>query len=268
MDFSLFLLCLIQGITEAFPISSSGHLAFLTLFLKVDPTLFDTALHAGTLLAFMASFPGQVQQLLIGGYDIVCGKIHTLSAKKWIFLALATTPAILIGALLHIFHLRSASLFWMGFNSIVFGLFMGWADRYPGIFHPVTLGSETQGSQKWWHSLVLGVGQVFAFFPGASRMGTCLTAARCLGYSRPKAFETSFLMGIACVSSALVLKVKDIAAIGWKNFILTTLLSFVICFPLVKGVIAFSKKYSLIPFMLYRLGLGILILWALYKGWF
>ena len=108
--FQLFLVAIIQGLTEFLPVSSSGHLILLPALTGFDDQgqLIDVAVHVGTLGAVVLYFWADVKIGLIGLLRLVQGKVDTPGAQLALGLVVATIPVIILGAVLHFIGLSDA----------------------------------------------------------------------------------------------------------------------------------------------------------------
>ena len=134
--FHLFLVAVIQGVTEFLPISSSGHLILLPALAGVadQGQAIDVAVHVGTLGAVMIYFRADVASVWRGAGHLLRGRRATPEARLALHLALATVPVILFGAALVATGadalLRSAEV--IAWAMLLFGFVLWWADRTGG----------------------------------------------------------------------------------------------------------------------------------------
>ncbi len=260
MTNDLVFLSVFQGIAEFLPISSSAHLVVLENFFGTKTGGFEThvALHFGSLLALFIYFLKDIFLMCFGiwVYDIKRLKKHPGKQYRnlaWI-LIFSSVPALIVGFLIKkIFGSTSESIFVMGIASIVFGLFLIIADSNPVKDRFVT----------YKRGLFIGIAQCFAFIPGASRSGMCLTAARFLGLNRVEATRFSFLMAIPTIlgASALVMidtpNPKEIFTASQLILIgITTGLGILT----IQTLLWFLSRFSFCFFGIYRIIFGILLL--------
>jgi len=261
--YALFILSLIQGLTEFLPISSQAHLILIPSLLGWEEhgRFLDVAIHLGTLLAVLIYFYKDLSKLLVDGFfPIFQGKI-TQEGRLIFYLIIATLPAIGVGYILHCLFgdgLRSIAI--ISWTSIIFGILLYSTDR-------LCPNTKTFKQMRWWEALLIGCAQLFSFLPGASRSGTTITGGRFLGFSRIEATRFSFLMSIPVVTSALILTMSDaFKHHGTEPFTQTLFWGILISFA--SGLFAISflmkwlKHHSYAPFMGYRILLGIgLLIW-------
>ena len=141
--FHLFLVAIIQGVTEFLPVSSSGHLILLPNLtgLKDQGQVIDVAVHVGTLFAVVIYFWSDVKMALFGLGSLARGRIDSRGAHLALLLILATIPVILLGLVLklsgHDDAMRSTAV--IGWTMLVFGIVLYWADQ---------TGAETRQSNE------------------------------------------------------------------------------------------------------------------------
>lgn len=259
------ILALLQGLTEFLPVSSSAHLILPSaLFGWEDQGLvFDVAVHVGTLLAVMLYFRQDIGRLIVGWFQSLGGRHSTDSKLAW-WVILATIPAGLAGLLAaDLIETFLRSPYVIGITTIVFGLALWWADATARL----QLSME---QMTWKHALWIGVAQAISLIPGTSRSGITMTAALMMGLDRVSAARFSFLLSIPIIilsggyqGSKLLAEPThyDIGAI-----LLGTGISFVSALVCIHFFLKIISRMGLLPFVIYRLLLGIVLLAGL--TWF
>lgn len=262
-------LALIQGLTEFLPISSSAHLILPSqLFGWEDQGLaFDVAVHVGTLLAVIGYFRRDLQQILGAWLLSFKGQHSTESRLAW-QIALATIPAVLIGWLASdVVEQYARSITVIATTTILFGLLLWWADyRSRTPLGNGTLASQGQPPRSeyavtWKQTLIIGLVQAVALIPGTSRSGITMTAALFLGLSRTAAARFSFLLSIPIIVLAgsyegmKLVKAGD--AVDWSTILLGAAISFISALLCIHGFLKLLEKISLLPFVIYRIVLGL-----------
>lgn len=266
--YAIFLLAVIQGLTEFLPISSQAHLILVPSFLGWEEhgRFLDVAIHLGTFLAVFAYFYKDLWILFTkGALPFLKGKI-TPDGRLVLYLIYATLPCIIVGYGIHVAFgdgLRGVSL--IAWSSIIFGSLLYLIDqKYPQ--------SKTLENLTWRDAFFIGCAQILSFFPGASRSGTTITAGRFLGFSRVEATRFSFLLSLPVVLGAIVL--TGTSAFKEHGFFLfNTTLLWGIVFSFLSGMIVISflvkwlKHHSYAPFMIYRILLGVgLLIWQFLRA--
>jgi len=259
--YHLFLVAVIQGITEFLPISSSGHLILLPMLtgLKDQGLIIDVAVHIGTLGAVIVFFRRDVLIALGGVPRLLTGKIDTLGAKLAFLLMVATVPAVLFGFVLKTTGasdaLRNVKV--IGWTMLVFGLVLYWADRRD---------PSPKATEDWSFkdAVIMGFWQAVALVPGTSRSGITITAARLLGYARTDAARLSMLMSIPTIlasATLLVIDVIDSGNIGAAHDgAIAALLSFLTALLALTLMMRLLRSVSFTPYVVYRVILGIILL--------
>ncbi|MGX9356145.1 undecaprenyl-diphosphate phosphatase [Roseobacteraceae bacterium S113] len=260
--FALILVAIVQGITEFLPVSSSGHLILLpNLTGQADQgQAIDVAVHVGTLGAVILYFWSDVKIALRGTLRLMKGKVDTQGAFLALCLAIATVPVIIAGLILKITGLDDAmrSITVVGWSTLIFGLVLYWADQ---------TGAQKKETAQWSmkDALVLGLWQAIALIPGTSRSGIVITGARALGYKREDAARVAMLMSIPTIIASGVLLGAEVvgdadwalmraAAIGAAFAFIAALLALTLMMRLLKSV-------SFTPYVIYRVVLGIVLIW-------
>jgi len=205
------ILGIIQGVTEFLPVSSSGHLVLgAQLFgLQEQSLVFEVMVHVGTLVAVLAVFWREVEQLLLAAVKFVRSPSQATTlvqqdpgCRLLVALVLGTIPAVVVALLFkeQVEQLFSSSLF-VGVMLLVTGFILFLVDRR-------LPGKARQPS--FLDALVIGCGQAAAIVPGLSRSGTTIAAGLLRGLDREGAARFSFLLSIPAILGALALSVRDL----------------------------------------------------------
>jgi len=256
----IFILALIQGLTEFLPISSSAHIQIPSLLLGWQDRglVFDVALHFGTLIAVLLYYQKQVKAIIVDSCIFVVKRRQTENSQLGIALVVATIPACIIGLLAADFiesYFRNLTTIAI---ATILGALLLWfaqtrSNRYSAMQYTVKL------------ALILGIAQTVALSPGVSRSGIVLTMAMLLGYHRLQSANITFLMSIPIIALGAIYQLyqvlqNQITDIVWWHFVLamaTAAISAWLCIHLFLG---FIQRYSLMPFIVYRLILGVVLL--------
>lgn len=262
----MLIIAIVQGISEFLPISSSGHLILIqyaTSFGDQGP-LIDIAAHIGSLLAIITYFFRDALGLAKGGLATIgIGKAPAERRLFW-WIVIGTIPAVIVGLFLklggYLEGLRFAEL--IAVNLIIYGILLGIADRYGA-------ESRTYEDMTLRDGIIVGLAQALALIPGTSRSGVTMTAARFLGFGRVEAARFSFLLSIPAVAGAGVLIVPDLLEAG-SDLIVEALivgaLTFIAALATMAFLMRFLKRASMMVFVIYRVGMGILLLVLLNMG--
>jgi len=263
--FNLLLIALIQGVTEFLPVSSSGHLILLPSLtgLADQGQVIDVAAHLGTLSAVVLYFWSDVRLALAGTLRLMRGKVDTKGAFLALCLLIATIPVIIVGLILKVTGLSDAmrGIAVIGWAMIVFGVVLYWADQK---------GPTTHTAEGWTlkDALKMGLWQTLALIPGTSRSGITITAGRMLGYTRTDAARLSMLMSIPTIiasASLLGLDVIGTADAGaLRDIGIVMAMSFVAALFALTLMMRLLKSVSYTPYVIYRIALGVVLLWIAY----
>jgi undecaprenyl-diphosphatase len=255
----IIVLSLIQGLTEFLPVSSSAHLILGSrVFGWPDQGLvFDVATHLGTLLAVLVYFRKELWRMVVPWLG--SGKGDEVSRKLGLTLVVASIPAIVAGGLLHGWvesALRDTRV--IAFSTIGFGLLLWWADaRFSR--------SKLMQDMSMKTGFMIGLAQMLALVPGTSRSGITITMGRMLGFDADSAARFSFLLSIPIIAAAggygvLRMLLHD-APIDWFQFGLAIVLSALAGWLCIAAFLALLQRVGLVPFVVYRLALGVALLW-------
>jgi undecaprenyl-diphosphatase len=264
------ILGLVQGLTEFLPISSSAHLRIVGEFLPsaTDPGATFTAItQIGTELAVLLYFWKTIVRIISRWAGSLAGRVprNDSDARMGWLIIIGTVP---IGALGFAFQdvIRNTfrNLWLVAIVLIVFGLLLGAADRW---------GKRTREMDQltYPHGLALGFAQALALVPGVSRSGATTTLGLALGYTRSAAAEYAFLLAVPAVfGSGLYELVQSFEEPGGPYGGVETAIATVVAFGVGLAVIAFLMQYlkrgSFLPFVIYRLLLGAVLIVLLATG--
>ena len=265
------ILGLVQGLTEFLPISSSAHLRIVGEFLPsaTDPGATFTAItQIGTEVAVLVYFWKTITRIIARWAQSLSGKVprNDPDARMGWLIIIGSLPIGLLGFLFQdVIRDTFRNLWLVAIVLIVFGLLLGAADA---------LGRRTREltDLTYPHGLALGFAQALALIPGVSRSGATTTMGLALGYSRPAAAEYAFLLAVPAVfGSGLYELYQAIKDPGQAVFTLgETAAATVVAFGVGLAVIAFLMQYlkrgSFLPFVLYRLALGVVLIVLLAVG--
>jgi len=265
---------LVQGLSEFLPISSSGHLLLVPwLFgwndFAGDPQIekaFDVALHLGTLVAVVAYFWSDLVVYVREGLRLVVKREKPVDPKgrlAWL-LVLSSVPAAAAGAVGEKYiDEKLGTPVLIAVSLILFGLLLAWADR--------RAGTRTLDDYTTKDALKVGVAQVLALNPGTSRSGITMTAARFIGFTRDAAVRASFLMAIPVTAGAIAYKMAKLARDGIPDGLALPMVVGIITSGLagwlaVWGTLKLIRTRSFMPFVIYRVALGTLVLLLIVTG--
>jgi undecaprenyl-diphosphatase len=273
--FEALFLGLIQGLTEFLPISSSAHLRFAGEFLPSanDPGATFTAItQIGTELAVLIYFRHDIIRIASAWIGRVLLRRDRLAQSAqdvrlgWLII-LGSIPIVVLGYLFQE-NIRNTfrSLWLIAIVMIIFGIVLGIADKFGRSQRDIT-------SLSTGHGLAYGFAQALALVPGVSRSGATIAMGRILGYTRESALRYSFLLAVPAVFGSGFYELQGAISDGDSNAPYTlvetfgaTLVAFIVGYIVIAWLMKFIATKSFMPFIIYRIALGSLILILLATG--
>lgn len=239
---------LIQGVTEFFPISSSGHLVLFQNFLGLQPTehaFFNILVHAGTLLAILLYFRERLVGLLKGLWDK-----DPSSVQLFLNLIISTLPIVFIGLAFE----DTVSEIFSTPTAVAFSMFGTASFFLIGEYLSKNKQNHTITKLK---ALIIGLVQSVAIIPGVSRSGSTLVAGLLTGLDREESAEYSFLIAIPAISGAVVLSILKLftepssSDLKVGPLLVGFLTAFIAGYFSIKFLMHLYKKHSLNGFAAY-----------------
>jgi undecaprenyl-diphosphatase len=265
--FEAVVLGIVQGVTEFLPISSTAHLRIVPALLgwKDAGAAFTAVLQLGSLLAVIGYFLTDLLRMLRATAAWLADRSRPPEppARELGYLLVGTIPVGIAGiAFKHAIEGSLRSLWVIATALIVIGLALAYVERIARrdrSFESITLRD----------AVIIGCAQALALVPGVSRSGITLLAALGLGMRREAAARFSFLLSVPAVAAAgifelpKVLHARDVSgsalAIGLVAAAVSGYLS-------IAWLLRFLRVRSTIPFVVYRVALGAVLLVLLATG--
>lgn len=248
------ILAIVQGLTEFLPVSSSAHLILFPKLLgwSDQGLAFDVAIHFGTLCAVLIYFRQQIKEIIY--------KEHKLG---WA-IVFGTIPVGLVGLLAHDFIANNLRASWViAMSTIVFGLVLGIAAF-------TAKQKRNEHSITWRDVALIGCAQALALIPGTSRSGITLSAGLFTGLTRTAAARFSFLLSIPVIFLAAGLESYKLAChatqVNWANLSIGFVISAVTGYLCIDIFLRLIQRYGVMPFVIYRLVLGVIILFVIFPS--
>ncbi len=202
------ILGVVQGITEWLPVSSSGHLVILQLFLESENSIvYDLMVHAGTLLAVLLFFWKDIIKIIIEFFKSFkdLGNmgfkafLKNEDRKMAVYIIIGTIPIVIVGVLFNdVVNAMFSSLSVVGAALIVTGIWLG-----------STKFANSKGDVTGLRALIVGLAQAVAIIPGISRSGSTIATGMLVGVDKNKAARFSFLLSIPAILGAIVFKLSS-----------------------------------------------------------
>ena len=248
----IFLISIIQGVTEFIPVSSSAHVNLLSKifgYQDVELTI-NVSAHFGSLVAVVFFFRKEIFEF---------AKNKNLFFK----IIISSIPLGIVGFFLIkyeiISNLRTLEI--MGWTTITFGLLLYVSDKFE-------LNQNIKKNFSIKNAIIVGCFQILALVPGVSRSGIIITGARFLKFGRIDSAKISFLLSIPALGGWSIYGFYDLIRQNDEllniSAILTAFLSFVLSYLTIKYFLVYLKKFNLNLFVVYRVILGIVLLLIAY----
>ena len=258
---------IVQGLTEFLPVSSSAHVEIVSrLFHWGDPgAAFTAVTQIGTETAVIIYFWKDITKIISSWFK----SLYQADARKlpearlgW-FVLLGSLPIGILGLVFKDHIETTARNLWIVATAlIVMGVVLGAADRYAK--HTKTIDDLNPKN-----AVAFGIGQALALIPGVSRSGATISFGLFMGFKREVAARYSFLLAIPAVLASGLLelvKVVNDPAVEWPVTLVATLVAFVVGYWVIATLMKYLVSGSFMPFVIYRIVLGLAIMAWLYFG--
>ena len=246
----IFILSLIQGVTEFLPVSSSSHLILISRYFNFDNQglSIDVSLHIGSFIAVIFYFKKEI--------------VNFVSNKIIFFkILISSIPVMIVGFFLVetgiIEKIRNIKI--IAFTTIIFGILLYISDKFK-------LEKNLEKNFTYKSALFIGFLQILSLVPGVSRSGIAITAARLLNFKRVDAGKISFLISIPILGAVSIFGIKNLITSDDLSFtymnVISIIVSFFFSLITIKYFLSYINKFNLNIFVYYRiiLGLGLIIL--------
>ena len=244
----IFILSLVQGITEFLPISSSSHLILVSDNLNFfsQSLSIDVSLHIGSFFAVLFYFRKDIVSFF---------KNRILFLKVFI----SSLPVMLVGYFLVetniIEKIRNMEV--IAWTTTLFGILLYISDKFK-------LEKNIQDNLNYKSIIFIGLFQILSLIPGVSRSGIAITAARLLKFNRLDSAKISFLLSIPILGAVSIFGLKNLLSSNDASFTHLNLFSIIISFFFslitIKFFLKYINKFSLNVFVYYRVFLGLVLL--------
>ena len=246
----IIILSIIQAVTEFLPISSSAHLLLPSKVLgwPDQGIIFDITVHFATLMAVLIYFRDEFL------------RFSFYSSKIFVFLVISTLPIMLIALLVEGVGDYRWSLTSIAYANIFFALLLYISEK-------TSQQQYSNSDMTAKHAIVIGLFQTFSLISGASRSGTAITGSLFLSYKKSEAAKYSLMLSIPTILGALIFSFSEYNTLKEDIDILTTfiafLTTFIVSYLSISLFLGLVKKLGYMPFIVYRLILGITLLWLI-----
>jgi len=264
---------IIQGLTEFLPVSSSAHIRIFGEFLPsaADPgATFTAIMQIGTEIAVLIYFRADIARLISASLRWLIRRGELVGSER----SDARLSALILLGSLPIFFLgyfgqeyirqNFRSLYLIAATLIIFGLLLGVIDHYGKKMKDLDALGARDG-------IAYGIAQSLALIPGVSRSGATIAMGRALGYKREAALRYSFLLAIPAVLGSGAFELfnslsKPLNSFSLGETFVATLTAFTVGYLVISWLMKYVQTKSFMPFVIYRLLLGTLLLILLSTG--
>jgi len=268
----------VQGLTEFLPISSTAHLRIVPALLGwADPgAAYSAVIQCGTLAAVIVALRRDITSLVTGFLaGLRSGRpLATPESRAAVMIALGTLPIVAVGfTARHLIRGEARRL------EVVTAALLA-ATAIMAVAELVTArrarggrtGRDGLEEMTFRDGLTMGLAQVLALVPGTSRSGVTISSGMLTGLDRRTAARFSFLLSLPAIAAAGLLEAWQqraeifgsaeaitLAAIG-------TLSAAVVGYASIRWLLKLLTSHTLWPFIIYRIGLAAVLIWALAAG--
>ncbi len=264
---------IIQGLTEFLPVSSSAHIRIFGEFLPsaADPgATFTAIMQIGTEIAVLIYFRADIARLISASlrWLIRRGELvgsERIDARLSALILLGSLPIFFLGYFGQEYIRQNfRSLYLIAATLIIFGLLLGVMDHYGKKMKDLDALGARDG-------IAYGIAQSLALIPGVSRSGATIAMGRALGYKREAALRYSFLLAIPAVLGSGAFELfnslsKPLNSFSLGETFVATLTAFTVGYLVISWLMKYVQTKSFMPFVIYRLLLGTLLLILLSTG--
>tara|TARA_B100002051_G_scaffold228552_1_gene225180 strand:+ start:204 stop:971 length:768 start_codon:yes stop_codon:yes gene_type:complete len=245
------LLSFIQGVSEFIPVSSSAHLIVFSNIINnhSSSVLIDASLHLGSLIAVVHFFWNDLIDF-------------TNNKKIWVLIFIGSLPLIIFGYFVFNYNLYEniREIQTIAWSTLIFGLLLYFSDKF-------NISKSFNDNLNIKNIFIIGLFQVLALIPGASRSGIVITGSRFLNFSRHDAAKISFILSIPALLGASVLTLKD-SFFNEQSFNLNIFFgiffSYIFSYLAIKYFLIYIKNFSLNIFVIYRILLSLVLFYFIY----
>ncbi len=261
----VFILGVVQGITEFLPISSTGHLLVASALLNSEVAerlggTFEIFIQFGSVIAVVAYY----RQDLWGQVTTV--RQDRNIQRLWFFIVVAAVPAAVAGILLRdfiretLFPQQNAPIV-VATALITVGFVFLLVERRRNVDE--TALTELQ-NMTLRQAFLVGIAQMFALIPGVSRSGATIIGGLLSGMSRNAAITFSFYLAIPVLGGAtlldLLLSIDDMQSNDLAYLIVGTVISGIISWMAIDWLLRYVRSNNFTIFGVYRILAGLVIL--------
>jgi undecaprenyl-diphosphatase len=255
----------VEGVTEYLPVSSTGHLIVFSQLLHDESPSFDVVIQAGAVLAVVVHYRALLLARIAGLARRDAAAVRLLGALVAAFVPTAIAGLLLRKVIRH--YLFGGTT--VACALVVGGVVMIVVERVRAARGATGETGLEQVTVK--RGFLIGVGQCFSLFPGASRSMCTIVAGQLTGLSTATAAEFSFLLAVPTLLAATGYEAikgrHELAALGVTAVLIGLVTSFVVAWAVIATFLRYLQRRGLEPFGYYRIAAGIAVLLLAWSGW-
>lgn len=247
----VFILAVVQGLTEWLPISSSGHLVITQKALGLNlPLIYSVMLHVGTLIVVLTVFRKDIIDIIKA---LVKRDFETEEGKLALLIVVGSVPIAFTGFVFHdFFESLFSNLPAVGLALLITGFVLFFSEK--------RIGNKKMGMLD---SLLIGVAQAIAIIPGVSRSGVTISTGLLRKVDKATAFKYSFLLSAPAIAGATVMESKELVLgnIDLIPLLLGTIVSMIVGYASLKILkkIVMNQKFHMFAYYCWTVGLAIIL---------
>lgn len=269
----------VQGLTEFLPISSTAHLRIVPALLGWDDpgAAFSAVVQCGTLVAVIVALRRDILALLGG---LVAGlrsgrPLTHPEARLALMIAIGTLPIVVVGfTARHLIRGEARRLDIIAMALLAATLPMVLAELAAGwrAGRRRDAGRDGLEAVRWSDAIPMGLAQVLALIPGASRSGVTIASGMLTGLDRQTAARFSFLLSLPAIGAAGLLEAwqQRQAILGTPDdaaaTVLGTCAAGIVGYASIRWLLRILTSGTLWPFVAYRVALAAVLSWAVVSG--
>jgi undecaprenyl-diphosphatase len=263
---------IVEGLTEFLPVSSTGHLTITEKLLGLtvdDPgvTAYTAIIQVGAIAAAIIYFWRDIVRFVLGFVRGVSGAAgrQTQDWRMSLYVIVGSIPVAVVGLAAKPLIEGGLRNLWVVANALIaWCLLMVYAEY-------AATQKRGEADLTFTDAIVIGLMQCFALVPGVSRSGATISAGLLRGIDRVTATRLSFFLGIPALTAAggleAVSRASDVSkTVGWVPTLVGIVVSFAVAYASIAWLLRFVANHSLVAFVWYRLGAGVLVIALLAAG--
>jgi undecaprenyl-diphosphatase len=265
--FEALVLGVVQGVTEFLPISSTAHLRIVPALVgwRDAGAAFTAVLQLGTLAAVVGYFLPDLLRMVRAAVAALADRSRPPepAARQLGYIVVGTLPVGIAGIVFkHAIEGSLRSLWVIASALIVVALALAWVER-------TARHSRDMDDIRLRDALIIGCAQALALVPGVSRSGITLVAALAIGLRRDAAARFSFLLGVPAIAAAGIFELKPLLKAHDTNvaaLAIGLVAAFIAGYASIAWLLRYLRARTTMPFVIYRIALGALLLALLATG--